>query len=67
MKQSAVTPKATYVVVSNAGTANEEILGRAHYGAKEAYIKKNDLEEAYPDQTFDVMKQLADGTLTTEF
>jgi hypothetical protein len=67
MKQSAVTPKATYVLVRNPGMENQDILGRTYYGTKEAYKKQNDLEEAYPDQTFDVMKQLEDGTLTTEF
>lgn len=67
MKQTAVTPKAIYVLVSNAGTKNEEILGRNYYGTSEPYKRKNDLEEAYPDQTFDVMKKLANGRLTTEF
>lgn len=67
MKQSAITPQATYVLVSNPGTENQQIIGRAYYGTSQPYMKKKDLEEAYPDETFDVMKQLADGTLTTEF
>lgn len=67
MKTNATTPKASYVIVSDPATADEQVMGRIYYGASEPFRRKHELEEAYPNSTFDVMKRLDDGTLTTEF
>lgn len=61
-----IVNKKLYVVIAEPGTQNEhEVI--EYYGSKEAYRFCQEMEEEFKGTTYDVMKRLPDGSLTTEF